>query len=69
MKITIEVEGLKMVLTDDLIEDVILKTPMNVERCDCDCPVPCKGVHQRFSGGGTFELKGKLTGRPLWVDA
>jgi hypothetical protein len=69
MRITIETGDVKMVLTDDLIDNVTLKTPMNVEPTACDCPIPCKSVHQKLTGKGSFELKGDLTGRPVWVEA
>ena len=71
MKITIELDGLRMVLPDEMLTNVTLNIPMGMERCDCDCPIPCKSVHQRLTGTGTFELKAKLLFRPSWeeVDA
>jgi hypothetical protein len=68
MKITIEVDGHKMVMPDEMIDGVTLQTPMDVRLISCDCPVRCKSLHREFTGTGTFELKGKLLSRPVWVE-
>lgn len=68
MKITIEENGYKMVIGEDIVDSESVRFSLRRDSIEvpCDCPVRCTAVHRKLAEAAEIRLFAKLAEAPQW---
>lgn len=66
MKIIVEIDGYRMEIPGDQIDDLTMSTPGELRDVPCSCQQPCGAVHRAYTGSWHLELTADLNSRPMW---